>query len=252
MRRTLLVPAAGEGRRLGSPLPKLLTPVAGRPMIDWIIGRHAPFCSHVVLVVHPSAAERVARHFGTAALVPEVVLQPAPTGMLDAILAAHHAVLSSRPDRVWITWCDQVAISQQTAERLAALDARHPPPAAALPTTRQRPPYIHLERNEAGAIAGVRQRREGDQMPDEGESDAGLFSLAIDAFATALPAYAREAVARGARTGERNFLPFLPWLAVDADVATFEVDPAEARGVNTPDDLAIVERHLRQLAKPLA
>lgn len=81
-------------------------------------------------------------------------------------------------------------------------------------------------------------------MPDTGTSDAGLFSLSCDAFERLLPEYARAA-ARGARTHERNFLPFLPWLAARTDVRTFEVAVEEAQGINTPEDLAAVESRLR-------
>ncbi len=48
-------------------------------------------------------------------------------------------------------------------------------------------------------------------MPDVGESDAGLFSLSRDAFLTQLPAYA-VSLETGTGTGERNLLPFIPWI----------------------------------------
>ena len=37
MNRVLVVPAAGMGTRLGSAVPKALTLVAGRPMIDHVL-----------------------------------------------------------------------------------------------------------------------------------------------------------------------------------------------------------------------
>jgi CTP:molybdopterin cytidylyltransferase MocA len=63
-----------------------------------------------------------------------------------------------------------------------------------------------------------------------------------------LPAYARE-VSIGTTTGERNFLPFIAWLAASAGrrghVVTFPaVDDMEAVGVNTPEELQRVERYL--------
>jgi bifunctional UDP-N-acetylglucosamine pyrophosphorylase / glucosamine-1-phosphate N-acetyltransferase len=44
----------------------------------------------------------------------------------------------------------------------------------------------------------------------------------------------------GAVTGETNFLPFLPYLSSQGWTVKRLVvsDPREARGVNTPDDLA--------------
>ena len=241
MTRTLVVPAAGRGTRLGSPVPKALTPVAGRPMIEWIVDRHRPYCDRVVLVVHPGdrpAVEAAARRIDAAIVLAE---QPAPTGMLDAILAGRESALAASPDRVWITWCDQVLISAGTTARLARMEASAP--AAVFPTSMQRDPYIHFDRAADGTLASVRQRREGDAMPPVGESDAGLFSLSRQSFAVDLPAFAAGA-GHGGATAERNFLPFLVWLAARTPVVTFEVPAHESLGVNTPADLAAVERHL--------
>jgi len=72
----------------------------------------------------------------------------------------------------------------------------------------------------------------------------GLFALTRATYLDHLPGYALEP-AIGRVTGERNFLPFIPWLAARRPVMTFPaLDPMEAVGVNTPDDLARVERYL--------
>lgn len=163
--------------------------------------------------------------------------------MLDAILCGRQAVLAAGCDRVWITWCDQVGISAATVETLARLDAESANAAVIMPTVSQAPPYIHFDRDASGRLTGVRQRREGDAMPEVGTSDAGLFSLSRKAFAEFLPEYARTAQP-GALTAELNFLPFIPWVAATASVVTFDIAPEEARGVNTPDDLAAMERWL--------
>jgi len=81
-----------------------------------------------------------------------------------------------------------------------------------------------------------------------GESDAGLFSLSLGAYLDLLPRFA-DTPGTGRSTGERNFLPFIPWAAAHGTVVTFPCeDPTEAVGVNTRDDLATVERTLRARA----
>lgn len=242
--RVLLVPAAGLGTRLGSGQPKLLTPVNGKAMIDHILDRYRTVVEAAVVVVHPASRARVASHLRECATPLALAEQTAPTGMLDAVLAAGSAVRQFKPARVWITWCDQVGISAATVARLAALEDASPSAAAIFPVVSQPSPYIHFERNEIDRLTSVRQRREGDTMPETGTSDAGLFSLSYDAFARLLPEFACDAP-RGARTGERNFLPFLPWLATQTPVTTFEVGADEAQGINTPEDLAAVEARLR-------
>lgn len=230
----LIVPAAGAGTRLGGDVPKILVPVAGRPMIDHLVDLYRPFATRVVVVAHPSFSARLRGPF-------EVVEQRERTGMLDAVRLGAPVVEALRPDEVWITWGDQVGVLPRTAARLAEAMASIERPAAALPTVRRRDPYIHFERDAAGRLLSVRQRREGDTMPPQGESDMGLFALTLAAFQNELPLYA-ESVARGSGTGERNFVPFVPWLAQRAPVVTFPcADEREAIGINTPEELRLME-----------
>ncbi len=213
-------------------------------MIDHIFDRYRNVVEAAVVVVHPDSRASVAHHLQDCATPITLAEQPAPTGMLDAILAGRSAVLAGNPERVWITWCDQIGISAQTVSRLTAVEGASPDVAAIMPVVTQATPYIHFERDADGRLTTVRQRREGDIMPDTGTSDSGLFSLSREAFEHLLPEYARAAV-RGAQTGERNFLPFLPWLAARTTVTTFEIAADEAQGINTPEDLAAVETRLR-------
>ena len=81
-------------------------------------------------------------------------------------------------------------------------------------------------------------------MPEIGESDAGLFALSAAAY-DALRQFGAGAEI-GDRTAERNFLPFIPWLARTHRVVTFAcTDVREAIGVNTAAELAAVEAYLR-------
>jgi CTP:molybdopterin cytidylyltransferase MocA len=242
--RVLLIPAAGLGSRLGAGMPKLLVPVAGVPMVDRLRDLYQPFVSRIVLVVHPSFAAAVEDHVAGWEAPVSIAVQDRPTGMLDAILLGTPAVHTASPEHVWITWCDQVGVHPETVNRLAKTASAHPGAAVALPTVWRTSPYIHFDRDNAGTIVNVRHRREGDAMPEEGESDMGLFSLSASAFLDLLPAFASD-VDRSAGTGERNFLPFIPWVAARHEVVTFSpVDEAEAVGVNTPEELAAVERYL--------
>ena len=249
MSRLLVIPAAGLGTRLRSTLPKALVRVNGRPMVDHLLDLYAPHVEYTVIVAHPSFARDVEAWADEAGCC-EVVCQPSPTGMLDAILLADSAVSRLRPDSIWITWCDQVGVLPPTIERLALVSADEPPPALALPTVRRVQPYIHFARDADGRITGVLHRREGDEMPDEGESDMGVFAISREAFVRDLHEYASIAEP-GRATGERNFLPFIPWLASRARVVTFPcTDPMEAIGINTPEELRDVEQWLRERSAP--
>lgn len=162
-------------------------------MIDHLFALYARSVDRFVVVVGPSALEAVARHCESAGVDVGLGVQPAPTGMLDAIVAASDEVRRTRPDAVWITWCDQVAVHPATVRRLAELADATSAPALVFPTATRRDPYTHLVRDGQGRITGVLQRREGDRLPEVGESDMGLFSLSADAYFEHLGRFAREA-----------------------------------------------------------
>jgi bifunctional UDP-N-acetylglucosamine pyrophosphorylase/glucosamine-1-phosphate N-acetyltransferase len=240
----MIVAVAGPGSRLRSALPKLLVPVNGRSLLEWLLELYRPHVDHVVLVVNPSAEAQVRASGDRTGAALTYAIQRSPTGMLDAILAAADPIQAMDARRVWVTWCDQVAIHPRTVKQLADLSEKHAGTALVLPTAVRADPYIHFVRDEAGRIVRVLQRREGDLMPPRGESDAGLFSLSREAYLEQLPVFASEAVA-GPSTGERNFLPFIPWIAQRAEVLAFAcVDDMEAVGINTPEDLASVADYL--------
>jgi CTP:molybdopterin cytidylyltransferase MocA len=248
MHRLLIIPAAGLGSRLGASKPKPLVEVNGRPMLDHLARLYRSFVDETLVVANPAFAASIVewgRHSGGRVSVTE---QASPTGMLDAILLAMPLVRRNRPDQIWITWSDQVGVLPATVQRLADAMAIAPPPALALPTVVREHPYIHIERDEAGRMRRLLQRREGDVMPAHGESDMGLFAVTRETFEQDLDIFS-HGVPRGPSTGERNFLPFVPWLAQRKPVTTFAcTDPMEAIGINTPDELRQVEDWLRSRA----
>lgn len=240
--RLLVIPAAGRGTRLSADTPKPLVSVGGRSMLDRLADLYTPFVDGIVVIASPVSRAAVSRWAsGRAAIVVE---QAAPTGMLDAILLAAPAIEARRPDAVWITWADQVGVLPGTLRRVVEAEEQRPGPAMIVPTVTRSDPYIHFTRDARGRIAGLLQRREGDAMPGEGEGDVGVFAMAREIFRNELQEFAGRAAA-GSGTGERNFLPFIPWLARRRNVVTIPCsDPMEAIGVNTPEDLQVVEAWL--------
>lgn len=215
-------------------------------MIEWLIDLYRPYVSRIVVIVSPSAADD-ARRLTAASDVPiDVDVQDKPTGMLDAVLLAYDRVRQSPARRVWVTWCDQIAIHPRTIARLSELSTLHAEAAIVMPVAFRKNPYVHLERDAESRIVRVLHRREGDKMPEVGESDAGLFSFSRDAFLSRLPEYAVSLEA-GAATGERNLLPFIPWSAdLGDDVVVFPcVEEIEAVGINRQEELKEIEAYLK-------
>lgn len=240
----LIIPAAGLGTRLNTSTPKLLVKVGGKAMVDWLFELYDHVVDRFILVLHPSFEAAVRAHCRDRRRL-SYARQSHPTGMLDAILAPISDARLYNPARVWITWCDQIAIHPATVERLKDLSEQAVPPPLVFPTATRPAPYVHLVRDGQGRILEICHRREGDEMPAVGESDMGLFSLSHDAYFDRLVEFAAH-VEPATKTRERNFLPFIAWLTQQgADVQTFPCqDVEEAIGINTPDDLRVVERYL--------
>ncbi len=235
MKRVLIVPAAGRGTRLGYDKPKFLYPLCGKALIDHVLDLYCSFVDEAVVVVSADAFELAQEYFRSSELPVRIVIQGEPTGMLDAILEAGTTVREIQPDRIWITWCDQITIKTETLDRMRRLEEKNNPPMI-VPIIRKSSPYIHFDMDDKDQICRVLQRREGDEMPDIGNNDMGLFSMSLTAFQQLENGFS-SSPDLGGETGERNFLPFIPWLAKREVVMPMSgTDEMETLGVNTPED----------------
>jgi bifunctional UDP-N-acetylglucosamine pyrophosphorylase / glucosamine-1-phosphate N-acetyltransferase len=105
--------AAGQGTRMKSALPKVLHPVAGRPMINHVLDRLGELgCRPIVPVVAPgmAAVEQAARPW-------PVAVQAAPRGTGDAVRAAASRLEGFAGD-VLIAYGDAPLIDGATLRRL--------------------------------------------------------------------------------------------------------------------------------------
>ncbi|OAI43914.1 hypothetical protein AYO42_00985 [Rhizomicrobium sp. SCGC AG-212-E05] len=231
MRICAVIPAAGRGTRLGSDLPKILTPLTDSETVWSILQQKlAPLVDHIHLVLSPEGEQAFA---GYPARVSYSV-QPAPTGMGDAIFRGFP--VWSNYDAILVVWGDQVFVSADTLTRaIAALKSSHHQ--AVLPVTRMATPYVEYVL-EGERLTRVLQSREGDATSPYGFSDVGTFLLTTEGLQPAWQTYL-ETAPRGSATGEINFLPFLPFLSAQGwRIQPLEVaDATEARGINTQDDL---------------
>jgi bifunctional UDP-N-acetylglucosamine pyrophosphorylase / glucosamine-1-phosphate N-acetyltransferase len=236
-----VVPAAGRGSRLGHDRPKVLVPVdAGVTVWDLLRAQLAPHVDRLHVVLSPAGAPLFPA--APAADPPvSVSVQPAPTGMGDAIFGCASAWASY--DAILVVWGDQVHVSGATVA--AVLRAHAAGPGVTIPFVRPPDPYVEY-RFAGGRLDRVLQSREGDRCAPGGLADVGVFCLSTAGLVEAWAAYGAGATA-GAATGEVNFLPFLPYLsAAGWAVRPVEVaDPDEARGINTPADLEFARTRLR-------
>jgi bifunctional N-acetylglucosamine-1-phosphate-uridyltransferase/glucosamine-1-phosphate-acetyltransferase GlmU-like protein len=208
---------------------------------DVLLARLASVTSRVHLVLSREgldAYDRLGRP-GLAGVDVTTSCQPIPLGMGDAVLGAIDHWRAARD--VAILWGDQLGVSVDTLERTVSIQRAATAPSLTLPLVDVSEPYVHYELDALGTLRRVHQAREGDACPARGRSDVGLFALSTSVIEHAWTRYAGTAEARGARTGELNLLPFFAFLSREAGVAVDVLrveDASEARGINTPEDLA--------------
>lgn len=237
---TVLIPAAGRGSRLGFEQPKILFPIAGATILEWLLDLLKPLSARFVLVLSPTGAAPVEE--AAARLAPgrvAIAVQPEPRGMADAIRCGLAQVATRH---TLIVWGDQVALRPDSLEFLMRLHQGVAQPAAVCPTLWRDRPYIHFERSESGCVVRILQAREGDRMPERGESDSGVFLFRTEALRLYLPRLLESKESIGNKTGELNFLPIFPML--DSLITAPIMTEAESVGVNSPADAAYLEQQL--------
>ena len=216
-------------------------------MIDIVFDLYRDYVEQFTVVIHPSADAAVREHLQSRAdlAAVSVLWQPTRSGMLDAVMIPRDTLAQNPPDQIWITWCDQVGVDPATIDQLA-VHAAVPENDLVVPAAYTQCPYTYLERDADGRLQRILHQREGDAIPEWGEREMGVFALSRRTYFELLPEFA-HLDGTGALTGERNFLPFLPWVAARGRVITFRCgDPREAIGVNSPEDRTLVEAFLKE------
>lgn len=111
--------AAGQGTRMKSTLPKVLHPLAGRPLIAHVAAALAPLAPAKVVAVVAPGQEAVAKAAGTSL----VAIQNPPLGTGHAVLAAQDVLAGFEGD-VLICFGDTPLIRTETVKAMRAALAR--------------------------------------------------------------------------------------------------------------------------------
>jgi bifunctional UDP-N-acetylglucosamine pyrophosphorylase/glucosamine-1-phosphate N-acetyltransferase len=237
---TALIPAAGRGTRLGFDQPKILFPIAGKTILEWLVDVLRPLCSQFVLVLSPSGREPVEQE--ALKLLPgryQLAVQPEPRGMADAIGCGLDSV---ETPNTMIVWGDQVALRPESLEFAIRVHQGPARPSATCPTLLRDRPYIDFERDASERVTRVLQAREGDSLPSRGESDSGVFLFRTDVLRDMLPRLFASESCIGNKTRELNFLPIFPM--IEGLITVPIMTEAESVGVNSAADAEYLARHL--------
>jgi len=246
-RTAAVVLAAGLGTRMKSRLPKVMHPVAGRPMVGHLIDRLAEFGAERTIFVVSPGMEQVGRFVAPA----ETVIQDPPLGTGHAVLAARAALAGFDGD-VLVLFGDTPLLTESTMRAMA--DARHAggDPAVVVLGFRPDDPaeYGRLVTDADGTLHSIVEFRDANEAQRAiGLCNAGIMAIDGKRLFDLLDAVGNDnakgeyyltdivAVARGKGWG---------CAVVETD------DPAEVMGVNSRADLARAEAAMQDRLRAAA
>lgn len=114
MKITAVLLAAGQGTRMKSSLPKVLHPVAGKPMIWHALRAIQASTTEKPIVVVGHGAEEVTKYLGDSA---QTVLQSPQLGTGHAVMQAE-ALLKGKTDLVVVCYADMPLLRGETLQKL--------------------------------------------------------------------------------------------------------------------------------------
>ena len=232
---TVVILAAGKGKRMGSDLPKVLQPLAGRPLLAHVIERARELEPQAICVVHGHGAEAVRAAFPDEDL--QWCLQAEQLGTGHAVEQA----LPGVPDDhdVLVLSGDVPLIGTATLRNLCAR-AESADLVLLTATLPDATGYGRILRSADGGVSGIVEH--ADATAEERlirETNAGIM------VATARDLRRWIAGLSNDNAQGEYYLPDIVALAVaeGASVAAVEVDdPDEVLGINDKAQLAEVER----------
>ncbi len=240
-----IVLAAGSGTRMKSAIPKVMHPVAGRPMIAHLLGALEPLAPAATVVVIGPRMEAVARLVEPA----ESVVQHPPLGTGDAVRAGLDALAgrlapNGAIDDVLVLFGDTPLL---TAETLSVLlnERRHADAAVVVAALRPDDPgaYGRLVLGPDSALERIVEA--ADATPEE--LAIGLVNGGIMAISAR---HAPDLVAALDRNNAKSEFYLTDIVPVarrrGLECRTIELPADELAGINTRADLAAAEALMQE------
>ncbi|MGV8961093.1 MAG: bifunctional UDP-N-acetylglucosamine diphosphorylase/glucosamine-1-phosphate N-acetyltransferase GlmU [Stenotrophomonas sp.] len=230
----VIILAAGAGKRMKSALPKVLQPIAGRPMLAHVIETARALAPAAIHVVYGHGGEAVRDAFADQ---PDLLWAEQARQ-----LGTGHAVLQAMPEvpdtaMVLVLYGDVPLIRPQTLDALL----RDSPRLAVLVAEPQDPTgYGRVLRDAEGKVAAIVEQKDAD---DEQRRVRTINTGIITAESTALRRWLSQLSNRNAQ-GEYYLTDVFAMAAAEYTPAEMVLvhDVQEAEGANDPWQLSQLER----------
>lgn len=243
----IVILAAGHGKRMNNEsLPKVLTPLKGKPLIVWLTEaiKVSGVCEQPVIVVGQKS-EMVKATLGPGFIY---VIQSEQLGTGHAVMAARSEV-EGQADNVMVLYGDHPLVSSETIRKLteAHLDSGNVLTMATVKINdfndwRQSfNDFGRIIRDGAGNITGIIEAK--DATPEQRqilEVNPSYFVFKADWLWNNLERIKNDNVQH------EYYLTDLPKIAVSENkkITSVEIDPREALGVNTVDQLTLINNDI--------
>ena len=152
MRVTAILLAAGQGTRMRSALPKVLHPVAGKPMIWHALEAIKQSTNEKPVVVVGHGAEAVTNYLGDSA---QTVLQEPQLGTGHAVLQAE-SLLKDKTDLVVVCYGDMPLLRGESLQMLVEAQKKNKGPVSILTVHSDNPRgFGRILRNADGTVSAI-------------------------------------------------------------------------------------------------
>ena len=235
----IIILAAGQGKRMRSKLPKILHPLAGRPLLAHVLDTARALAPRKIVVVHGNGAEQVRAAFADAQV--EWALQAEQLGTGHAVQQALPAI--SLDAEVLILYADVPLVRPATLKRL--LEAGRDGLAVMTAELGDPTGYGRIVRvGKDDRVARIVEHR--DASPEELEIDE--INTGIFCFRRSLLAPALRMVQADNAQGEFYLTDVVEVLAEAGHrvVSVVASDRDETHGINDRAQLAHAEDELRR------
>ena len=152
MKITAVLLAAGQGTRMKSSLPKVLHPVAGKPMIWHALQAIQNSTTEKPVVVVGHGAEKVTEYLGDSA---QTVLQEPQLGTGHAVIQAE-TLLRGKTDLVVVCYADMPLLRGETLQKLVETQKQNKGPISLLTVVADDPRgFGRIIRKEDGTVTAI-------------------------------------------------------------------------------------------------
>lgn len=247
MKFRIVILAAGKGTRMKQDIPKALTPVAGKPILQHLLEsiEESGLEMNPVVVIGKDSPR-----------LGEVIGRACSHAIQEEQLGTGHAVRSARDhvedaDALIVLYGDHPFLSASTLNRLASTHqdrAAHVTMATTtLPSTegwyQAFEKWGRILRDESGRVIGNKQFKDASEEQKQIlERDPALFCFRTDWL------WDRLAQLKNENAQGEYYLTDLIGMAFQEgiEIPTVSIPPEEAIGINTPEEKEIAEEILRK------